>query len=203
LTDNQFEIGIHPNFLDGSSHGDSMTNVMDFCLDLAPNARAMRTHALYSSLHLFRLVADDYRQIETDVSMFMPFQRGLRPFDYCVGIDGNGLVRIPYYWQDDIVSEWPGWSWDSPLPESDGLRVFDFHPVFLALNIDGMAKYRALKDHLGTRRLFEATPDDFAPFINTGLGNRWFFETVIAAAGNHGFRKVSDITDAFRSGREI
>src|SRR3984893_16112933 len=44
--DRRFELGIHPNFMPHSSHGRSHSEVLAYCLDLAPLSSSMRTHYL-------------------------------------------------------------------------------------------------------------------------------------------------------------
>src|ERR1017187_7044133 len=44
-----FELGIHPNFLPGSSQGKTVAEVLSFCRACVPEARSMRTHALVQS----------------------------------------------------------------------------------------------------------------------------------------------------------
>jgi len=125
------EIGIHPNFLEGSTQGDTHARVLEFCLEMAPAARSMRTHALYHSSRLFSLIGERYPQLDVDASLFLPGHAGLRPVDWLY--DGVHIVRVPYYWEDDDAVFAPGWRWDGPPPPSDGLKVFDFHPVLVAL----------------------------------------------------------------------
>ncbi len=63
-----FEIGIHPNFLENSSHGRLPTDVMAFCMDIVPDAKCMRTHSLVQSSPILGMIADEYPQIEIDAS---------------------------------------------------------------------------------------------------------------------------------------
>ena len=53
-----FEIGIHPNFLPNSTHGTDPARVLGTCLDLVPDARAMRSHGLYQWASLFHMIGD-------------------------------------------------------------------------------------------------------------------------------------------------
>ena len=41
-----FELGIHPNFLNQSTHGETPAEVLAHCMALVPDARSMRTHSL-------------------------------------------------------------------------------------------------------------------------------------------------------------
>src|SRR4030066_1641297 len=44
-----FEIGVHPNCLFGSTHGNNEDEVLRHIKELIPDAITMRTHALYQS----------------------------------------------------------------------------------------------------------------------------------------------------------
>src|SRR5215467_8520985 len=47
-----FELGIHPNFLPGSSHGSSPQEVLQTCMTIVPEAQSFRTHSLVQSTPL-------------------------------------------------------------------------------------------------------------------------------------------------------
>lgn len=194
LDDDRFEVGIHPNFLAHTTQGCSTEEILDHCLAIAPDARAIRAHSLFQSIPLLQLLTSRYPQIDIDVSVFLPFHPDLRPVPWHYHKTGGGLVRLPYYWQDDVAAGWPGWCWDSLPPESDGLKIFNFHPVLLALNISGLQAYLNLKHHMGSRPLNTASIDDFEPLIHKGVGDVHFLENVITHFGAGNFRTISEIT---------
>ena len=196
-----FELGIHPNFLPGSSHGSSHREVVEFCVQLIPEAHAMRTHALVQSSHIFAMVADFFPQIDTDVSLLLPFHvPGLQPTDIYFGKSKRRITRLPYFWEDDDFAETPGRDWASRPPSASdpGLRIFDFHPVYVALNMASMQGYQLVKSELGARPLFSATPEEFRPHINEGLGCRKFLEALLMQSDLKRFCKISDITTEYR-----
>ena len=49
IVDRGHNLGIHPNFLPGSSQGSNVEEVISECLNYAPNAWCMRTHSLVQS----------------------------------------------------------------------------------------------------------------------------------------------------------
>lgn len=200
MNDPRFEVGIHPNFLPGSSHGGDLRSVLDFSLRLVPGARAMRTHALYQSTQLFRLIADAYPQVTVDCSLFLPFERDVRPLHYHVGETGAGLLRLPFYFEDDLAAEWPGFRWDAEIPPAEGLKIFDFHPMYVALNVLDMAPYRRLKASLGARRLHDVTRAEVAPLVHRGAGDRDFLMRVLSRRGDEVFATISEIAADHRAG---
>jgi hypothetical protein len=79
LDDDRFEVGIHLNFLAHTTQGCSTEEILDPCLAIAPDARAIRTHSLFQSLPLLQLLTSKYAQIDVDVSLFLPVDPDLRP----------------------------------------------------------------------------------------------------------------------------
>jgi hypothetical protein len=192
------ELGIHPNFLPNSSHGDSVGRVLDTCLKIVPEALAVRTHSLMQSTHILGEIADSTR-IEVDVSLLLPFHAGLQPTDFYVGESRRRLTRIPYFWEDDVAAEWPGWSWVSDPIATDGLAVYNFHPLFVALNIGTMNPYDEVKEYLSGRFLGGLTESECARFLNHGAGDRTFLESLLRKASHGSFSTISDISRRHRT----
>ena len=198
IDDDHFEIGIHPNFLANSSHGSEPAEIIETCLELSPDAKSMRTHALVQSTPILTMVSENYQQIDTDVSLFLPHLTNLEPVDFYFGENGRRITRLPYYWEDDVAAEWPGWDWHGGPPPSTGLRIFDFHPTYVGLNMKKLAPYLKLKQRLAGRPLFQATQEDFEDLINHGTGDRDFLKRVIDSLDPCSFKTVSDICTMFR-----
>jgi hypothetical protein len=138
-----FELGLHPNFLPGSTHGDSWDAVLTHCTELVPDAVSMRTHGLVQSTHLLDFVRAE-TAVRVDASLYLPHAAGLRPVEHW---SARGcLVRIPYLWEDDLEMTRPRPVWSiGPIRAADGLKVLDFHPVHVYLNSASFAGYDALK----------------------------------------------------------
>lgn len=83
-----FELGIHPNFSRGSTHGATPEAVLRSCLSLVPDAVSMRTHALIQSSPLLVQVRAS-TSIRIDVSMFLPHHANLQPVS--LWMDGRAL----------------------------------------------------------------------------------------------------------------
>lgn len=190
--------GIHPNFTQNSSHGDNPREILEFCLRIAPESRAMRTHCLHQSSHIFNLVADCFPQLEIDSSIFLPGMSSVRPVDVYHGKNNRRITRIPFYWGDYNFARRPGWDWAASPPPSSALRVFNFHPALVALNIRELAPYNALKQAIGSRPLNTATREDFAPFVNNGVGARDFLLRVASLASRARHASLSEVVDEYR-----
>lgn len=172
-----FELGIHPNFLPGSSHGTTASEVLRYCMSLVPDARSMRTHSLVQSSPLLGQVVRE-TPISVDVSLFLPRHRGLHPVKMPFG--DRSLVRIPFFWEDDIemTSTEPEWDPLGAYDDNSGFRILNFHPIHIYLNSTTMAAYQSLK--AATPILRSATPGDLAPFRERGRGAGWAFRQALS-----------------------
>lgn len=192
-----FELGIHPNFLSGSTHGDTPDAVIRHCLTLVPEALSMRTHSLVQSTPLLRQIVAQGR-ITTDVSLFLPYTPHIRPVEYEWG--SRKLLRIPFFWADDYEMEqrFPRWHLPRLLTVGEGLKVFVFHPIHVYLNSIDMEPYQALKRQVP--RLSEALRETLSAYAQTGEGTYGLFTELIAhlANGGHSLR-IRDIYDRWRS----
>ena len=128
-----FEIGIHPNCLPGSDHGNTEDEVLNYLKVRFPDAVSMRTHCLYQTTPFLERAAGEYG-IEFDVSLFLPrtpytSHHWLRRYE-------TALCRIPFIWADDneMFQEDPIWTLDDERLDIEGLQVFSFHPAHLVLN---------------------------------------------------------------------
>ena len=59
-----FELGIHPNMLAGSTHGQNEDEVLAHLCEIVPNAVSMRTHGLYQSSRWLAKAALEYGALE-------------------------------------------------------------------------------------------------------------------------------------------
>ena len=135
-----FELGIHPNFnnllIGDSSNGANAREVISRLLDIVPEARSVRSHSMCQSSVLSNLFSEF--GLTHDCNHFIPFRSGLicRPLEHW-----NGMLKIPYFWEDDIEAMQSD-SFDiAPLIEISGLKVFDFHPIHVFLNTETLDRY--------------------------------------------------------------
>jgi hypothetical protein len=184
-----FELGIHPNFLAGSSHGDTPEAVIAHCAALVPEARAVRTHCLLQSTPLHDAILAG-SAIEVDVSLFLPGAVGLEPV--VQWSPGGRLLRLPYVWQDNMEMYAPQPDWDTQaVAARPGLRIFDFHPVHVWLNSASFEPYERLK---ATKPLGELTELDALPFRNSGPGTMTaFLDLADALARGDGGARIGEL----------
>ena len=136
-------LGIHPNFLPGSSHGTDVQTIISECLKYAPEAWCMRTHSLVQSSPLLQEIFGSFPQLKLDVSLLMhrsPFAHKTK-WDF----DGVSFDRLLYNWEDD--AQFSAFNMKE-IPELffGELTVFDFHPIHVFLNSTDGSEYRKLKN---------------------------------------------------------
>lgn len=177
-----FEIGIHPNFVSGSTQGETAQQIITNLLKIVPRARSMRSHGLFQSSRLLEMARKEFN-IMYDVSLFLPHaEMAAAPheifFDYNVS-----MARLPYFWEDDEELNRPQPLLNVGLMfQSPGLKVLDFHVIHLILNSNDTAVYRRMKKEIDYPRV---NLRDISPYVYSGRGVATFFEELIAWLKNN------------------
>jgi len=169
-------LGIHPNFLQGTTQGSSTTEIIANLLDLAPSATCMRTHALVQSSPLLHEIFSCFSQLKFDFSLLTP-GIGLSKLIYW-HFDNVKFHRINYQWEDDAFFWNKEYTWTSFMPESPNF-VMDFHPIHVSLNSSSLANYQNLKSNLNGA-MSRTSPKDCKKFINEKSGTRNALEYAIS-----------------------
>lgn len=140
-----FELGIHPNFNSGSSHGDNYKDVIDYCLHIVPEAISSRSHGLNISSNILIYMME--KGIKIDSSIFMPDAKNIDNFYF--SINGLKILRCPYNWEDDY------WFYQEGITKyrlSDIMelnsKILNFHPIYVHSSYDG-TKYA--RNNINTR----------------------------------------------------
>lgn len=134
------EIGLHPNFLPGSTHGSTMEEVMRHLMRIYPGASGIRAHGLLDSTRHQRY----YRELGFRyVSNIMLWGRPSEPFY----TPWTGMRHIPLSWEDDVACGSVGKrSFEAAPGRADALWVLNFHPLYCYVNDTvGMPVYAGLK----------------------------------------------------------
>ncbi len=168
-----FELGIHPNFLPGSTQGERPEDVLEHLRRTVPEATSMRTHALLQSSHLLALAAD-FGGIEVDVSLFLPHSNFLPP-TYGPFPDNRGMIRLAYNWEDDIyLSRHPAIVQPDHVRLPNGPLVFDFHPPLVYLNAASLDSWESIKTNLDHLR-----EPEIAPLVNRDFGVETYLKAIL------------------------
>ncbi len=186
-----FELGIHPNFLPGSTQGATPQEVLRFCMGAAPEAQAVKTHALLESTHLLEAVLE-HTPVRADLTTLLPGVCLAAPARY--EWKRKVLWRLPCAWEDNFQFDAlrPEWRLaDMPWLSGGGIAAFTFHPLTVALNSSSNAGFAALK----AEGPLQATPPSrIAALRETGLGvGAVFRELVALAARDNNSVRVRDV----------
>lgn len=136
----KLELGIHPNFnflLNGSfDNGQNIHEVLKGILEIVPEAKSVRSHSMTQSSHI--LEAFKLFGLTHDANHFISV---IAEIDLKPWIHWNGLIRCPYFWEDDVhYIEKDEYSVDQLLSRN-GLKIFDFHPIHVYLNTEAADRY--------------------------------------------------------------
>ena len=174
------EIGVHPNFLPGSSHGPDRTSVINHILAAFPQAKAYRSHHFVDSSDISHEMFQ--RGLAYDSNLCLHFQEAIVPLQM-----GSGPIRFPVYWEDDV--HWSvnssDWRVENYLDRftSPGLKILNIHPFFFAANIPGQEYYERVKQHVKT-----LSAETIRDVRYEGPGVRTFAEALLKELRNRGFR---------------
>jgi hypothetical protein len=181
-------LGVHPNFLPGSSHGSTPEEVIETCRSLVPDARTVRSHAHAESSHILDLLIQAGFDTDSNLSLFL--QPGVVPL-----IHSTGILRLPVFLDDDSLLLWDR---DGGLDleptkralATPGLKILNFHPLLFAINCPSGEYYRARRDEL------YGSDGPFEPFEGRGIAT--VLEELIEWL-RAGDRKISPFPDVAKS----
>lgn len=178
--DNAGDVGLHPNFLPGSTHGATVEEVIATMRALWPDAVSFRSHCFYDDTRMLRKMAE--KGFRYDSNLFAFLQPMLAPLRTVAG-----TVRLPVFWEDDVHSDL-GLPWEigalrAPF-QGPGLKIVNVHPLRVALNVPD-------EDfHESHRQLGTAVDVDARAEAHPGRGTRTLLEELFAHASSGGRRPV-------------
>lgn len=149
------DLGVHPNFLAGSSHGNSFDEVITTVLGFAPDARSYRCHKYFDVsdvAHAFRA-----RGFRYDANLCTNLQPGIAPIRH-----ESGLTRFATYYEDG-THYWHRHAWRfSDFAEdfsSPGIKIISVHPMVTAMNVTTVEYWAELRQRF-LRTEWVSLPED-------------------------------------------
>lgn len=190
------EVGIHPNFLEGSTHGENINEVVDHVLSLYPNARSFRSHCFVDNSHLCTELYK--RGIRYDSNLCLYLQDSLVPLRHC-----SGLIRYPCFFEDDVHWYWNGaWDIDKYIDNflQPGIKIFNFHPKFVSFNLPDEKSYTSIRTVIPN-----ADKATIEKYRHHGPGPRTFLIELLARLTEMGFKlhTLSDVHSMFSKHMEL
>lgn len=170
LEANNIESGIHPNFIRGSSHGNSYKEIINYCMNLLPSVECFRCHRYYDVNDITEAFYELGLRYDSNLCTLL---QKLDPF-----IHRSGLLRFPVYFEDGayLLHNKP---LDFELVKKDlfsypGLMVINIHPMHLVLNSPNFLYARKIKDEFSRQEWNTLTTNDFKQLEYKGIGIRNF-----------------------------
>jgi hypothetical protein len=94
----------------------------------------------------------------------------------------------------------PRWSVSHEIYRIPGMKMFNFHPMYVGLNENDFMNYEALKrKYNGVKVLSELSREEVAPFVNREAGAGTFFRELIPFLSQSGHKTftASEIAETF------
>jgi hypothetical protein len=139
------ERGIHPNFLPGSSHGDSYLEVIKNCAEYAPETYGFRSHRAFEVTDTSHLMKNNFgfKYVSHQITIF---QTHIKPI-----LVESGLINFPVFFEDgthlynklSLFIEKYLFLFKTP-----GIKIISFHPMNFVLNSPTLDYMRDIKDIL-------------------------------------------------------
>lgn len=182
-----FELGIHPNFnflLEGDARrGRNSDEVVERVINIVPEAKSVRSHSMTQSSGLLAIF-EKFR-LTHDVNHFVPAQSGIRLSPWLIW---NGLCRVPYFWEDDVACMYDLHNHIIDLVSRPGLKVFDFHPIHVFLNTEHLNRYERT-------RYLHHNPEELIKHRYGGIGTRTrLIELLQSHRSSNMHKKISKVT---------
>lgn len=192
LKNDLFEIGIHPNFFPGSSHGNSPHEVLSHLKVIVPFARVSRSHSLLISERHLQIMAEDFG-ITHDSSIYLNNVEDICAHKLKFSPGGNEIIRIPHIFQDNMhfINNENTFELNNSIFNSKGLKVFNFHPIHLHLNTDSLDCYNKFKSNYS---LEQASRENIACVKNLSRGTRTIFDQLTNSLAPEKFFHISEVT---------
>lgn len=175
--DRLIEIGLHPNFKPGSTHGADVNQVVDHVLELYPEARSFRAHGYVDSFDIVNRFWE--KGVVYDSNLCLQLQPNITPLRLY-----TGGIRFPIFWGDNIHWLFGGnWNFESYRERffCPGLKIISIHPLAHVYNLNSEASLRLLN-----RRLLERDDDPIEELRIEGSGTATFIDELIAEIKQRG-----------------
>jgi hypothetical protein len=183
----KLHVGIHPNFLPNSSHGNSFVEVINCVKAFSPDSIATRSHRAFEVTDTSHLqFKNGYRYSSNCITIMQP---NIRPV-----LLESGLINFPVFFEDgthlynelDLNFQKYIDNFRSP-----GLKIISFHPMNFILNSPSYIYMRQLKDKLTREQYASLSDNDIEAYANKGIGIRDTILDIISYVKQNNFKIFS------------
>jgi len=163
------DIGIHPNFIQPSSHGNNIDEIIDYCLKLVPDTCFFRCHRWFSSNDIYDRLCEKGFKYESNICTNMDV---VSPFE-----QRSGMISFPTFFEDGAyVFHGYDLNFNSVKDKfkRNGLKIINIHPMHFALNTPYFQYTRDIKDSVSRREWNTMDEDILKKLENKNRGLRDF-----------------------------
>ncbi len=179
----EIEVGLHPNFLNGSSQGDTFPEILDFLTELHPSATCFRSHRFFDVTDINMQLKD--RGFKYDSNVFT-FLNKIPPYRHF-----SGLVRFPCFWEDGTYLM-HGLDLDiSSFREelyAPGLTILNIHPMHMVMNSPDLDWSRTVKASVTREEWNTMDGKTFDKVTYKGRGIRDFVMDMLESIVTRGYK---------------
>ena len=171
------DVGIHPNFLPGSTHGTGFVEPIAHCLSLVPGSVSSRCHTFFECSPVLEQLWAQGIRYDSNACHFL--QPSIEPTCHAYR-----LMRLPVFWEDDVHAGYVrDLTFDLVLQRlaTPGLKILNVHPFSYAINMPDLAFYQQMRPQ--TRTL---TAQDIAEQAWQGQGTRSWLRAIVAEVARLG-----------------
>lgn len=168
------DVGIHPNFIQPSSQGGNEDEIINYCMNIVPEAKSFRSHRWYGSNDIYSKLYKMGIKYESNLCTSLDV---IEPF-----LHRSGMICFPCFLEDGayIIN-------NSKIDFKDvrcmfqlsGLKVVNIHPMHYALNTPYFSYTRKIKDNLTRQEWNEMTAERLRELEYGGNGIRNFIDEMI------------------------
>lgn len=155
------QYGIHPNFIQPSSQGETREDIIKYCLDAFPKTRAFRSHRWYADNDIYTQLYDSGIKYESNLctmlNVMMPY------------IHRSGMVSFPVFLEDGAYLYHNldlRFNNVKNIFAEDGLKVINIHPMHLILNTPYFKYMRDIKDSVSREKWNNMSSEDVDIYRN-------------------------------------
>lgn len=173
------DIGIHPNFIFPSSQGESMDEIIEYCMQLAPETKVFRAHRWFASNDIYDKLWEKGIRYESNLCTR---QEIIAPF-----VHRSGMISFPVFFEDGayiIENEILNFETIKQQFLRKGLKVVNIHPMHYALNTPYFSYTREIKDRLTRTEWNSMDEEELSELSYKGEGIRNLIDDMIEFCRN-------------------
>lgn len=182
----KIDLGIHPNFIQPSSQGNSPAEIIAYCDKLVENTQVFRCHRWYASNDIYDALWEKGYRYEsnlcTDMDVVPPF------------LHRSGMVCFPVFFEDGAYI-YHGYEMNFNAVQDrfsrKGLKVINMHPMHYALNTPYFKYTREIKDSLTRDEWNGMTDRRLKELAYSGNGIREFMQKLVFWTKENGARVIT------------